>query len=104
VSALISVKVAPVSFWPAAGKYQLQTMAATQRVNRKKRFSNEVLLVPGIIDEALKTGLIIQCFCVENNGMPATFMETRPDTFLKINISSLQFSSIVYMQARHCSI
>ena len=23
--------------------------------------------------------------------MPATFMETRPDTFLKINISSLQY-------------
>jgi hypothetical protein len=73
VSAPISVKVAPVSFCPAAGKYQLQTMPATQRINRKKRFGNDVLLVRDITDEALKTNLIIQGYCVENNGMSATF-------------------------------
>jgi hypothetical protein len=47
-------------------------MAATQSVNRKKRFSNDVLLVLDIIDDALKTGLIIQGFCIENDGMPVS--------------------------------
>src|SRR5678816_2566234 len=73
VSAPISVKVAPVSFWPSAGKYQLQTMTTTQIVDRKKRFNKEVILVRDAICEALKTGLIIQGYCVERNGMSATF-------------------------------
>src|SRR4051794_19733448 len=81
VSAPISVKVAPVSFWPAAGKYQLQIMVTTQRVTRKKRFGNDVILVRNIIDEALITGLIIQGYCVENNGMSVNFYGSKARYF-----------------------
>jgi hypothetical protein len=86
VSALISVKVAPVSFWPAAGRYQLQTMAATQRVNCKKRFSNDLLPVRCIIDEAFKSGVIIQVFALRITECHLPVMETAPGTLLKINI------------------
>lgn len=37
-------------------------MAATQRVNRKKRKSNDLLFAQEIINEALKTRLIIKKF------------------------------------------
>lgn len=52
-------------------------MTAIQEVTRKKRNSNDISLVKDIIDEALKTSLIIQVF-----GLRIM----RPDTFLKINI------------------
>jgi len=52
-------------------------MAATQEVTRKKRFSNDIFLAKDIINEALKTSLIIQVFALRI---------MRSDTFLKINI------------------
>src|SRR6478609_199017 len=73
VSAPISVKVAPVSFWPAAGKYPQQTIAQT--INRNKLFNTD-FLVWNIMNEALKNGVVIQGFCVRVK---------RQDTFFKSN-------------------
>jgi len=61
-------------------------MVATQSVNRKIFFSNDVLVVLDIIDEALKTRLVEEGLCVDNKECQLRFMEARLYTFLKINI------------------